>query len=73
MGGTEPSSNPAGRLGGSAGAGFLFFFLSGRGDATRSVGGVSCCVRIGGSVGAGGVGIGWFEACECLSAEAEES
>ena len=73
IGGTDPSSSPAGILGGSAGVGFLLLLLSGRGDATRRVGGVSCCVRTGESIGAGGVGIGAFETCVCLSFEAEES
>ena len=74
MGGTDPSNNPAGRLGGSNSCFFLRFLfgLFGCGDATRGVGGLEVC-RMLGSVEAGGVGIGLFEVAECFVSEAEES
>lgn len=73
IGGTEPSSNRAGSEGASICLGFLsFFFLSGRGDATREVGGDEEC-RTMESVGAGGVGMGAVEDAECFASDAEES
>lgn len=74
IGGTELSSNPAGKVGGSKPLCFFRFGLSGRGEATRGVGGVEFC-RTRDSVGAGGVGIGGLPGFECLfvDSEADES
>lgn len=70
IGGTELSNKPAGKLGGSTGFGFLRFF-SGRGEATRGVGGVE--VWRTDSTGTGGVGTGAFVVAECFDSDAEES
>ena len=69
IGGTELSNNPAGKLGGSTALGFLRFF-SGRGEATRGVGGVEFW-RTGSTTGIGGVGT--EATAECFDSDAEES
>lgn len=73
IGGTEPSSNPAGKVGGSSICFFFFFFFSGWGDATRGTGGVEIWREEEASVGTGGVGMGAFDVAECFVSEADES
>jgi hypothetical protein len=76
MGGTDPSSRPAGRPGGSSGAFLRFFLLFGCGDEMRGVGGFEVwmvCWRTLASTGAGGVGIGLFEVEEFFASDAVES
>lgn len=74
MGGTELSNRPAGKLGGSIGLDFLpdrDGFLSGRGEATRGVGGVEFWRTD--STGIGGVGMGACVVAECFDSDADES
>jgi hypothetical protein len=75
MGGTEPSSRPAGRLSGSRGAFLCFFLAFGWGEEIRGVGGFevwTVCWRVMASDEAGGVGIGLFEVAEFFASEADE-
>lgn len=71
IGGTELSSKPGGKLGGSIGFGLGLRVLVGLGEDTRGTGGVEDC-RVFGSVGGGGVGMEALPLTECFS-EAEES
>jgi len=73
IGGTDPSSSPAGKLGETI-VGFFGLLLGGCGEAMRGVEGFEVCdARILVSIGAGGVGIGLFDVVERLVSEAEES